>query len=188
MVSCQKGPTCHTYAWQIGPFWQDTFDMRLFAQLSPVQCLTTILTITGLLWIWALVNKCQWNLNRNSTVNNQGNEVENVICKMAPNMSRCLSVLNWISNICSTKLRVTYRPCLFPHITKIQMEHVWKTRGLFNIAIPSNLFDISSIITQKTSHYSDVIMSAMSSQITSLPVAQRWRGRCFHLMTEDVSI
>ena len=27
MVSCQKGPTCHTYAWQIGPFWQDTLDI-----------------------------------------------------------------------------------------------------------------------------------------------------------------
>ena len=23
-VSCQKGPTRHAYAWQIGPFWQDT--------------------------------------------------------------------------------------------------------------------------------------------------------------------
>ena len=22
-----KGPTCHAYAWQIGPFWQDTLDM-----------------------------------------------------------------------------------------------------------------------------------------------------------------
>ena len=28
MVSCQKGPTCHAYAWQIGPFWQDTLDKR----------------------------------------------------------------------------------------------------------------------------------------------------------------
>ena len=27
MVSCQKGPTCHAYAWQIGPFWQDTLDI-----------------------------------------------------------------------------------------------------------------------------------------------------------------
>ena len=27
MVSCQKGPTRHAYAWQIGPFWQDTLDM-----------------------------------------------------------------------------------------------------------------------------------------------------------------
>ena len=29
MVSCQKGPTRHAYAWQIGPFWQDTLDMGL---------------------------------------------------------------------------------------------------------------------------------------------------------------
>ena len=26
MVSYQKGPTRHAYAWQIGPFWQDTLD------------------------------------------------------------------------------------------------------------------------------------------------------------------
>ena len=25
MVSCQKGPTRHAYAWQIGPFWQDLY-------------------------------------------------------------------------------------------------------------------------------------------------------------------
>ena len=28
-VSCQKGPTCHACAWQIGPFWQDTLDMKI---------------------------------------------------------------------------------------------------------------------------------------------------------------
>ena len=28
MVSCQKGPTRHAYAWQIGPFWQDTLEPR----------------------------------------------------------------------------------------------------------------------------------------------------------------
>ena len=28
-VSCQKGPTRHTYAWQIGPFWQDTLEIHL---------------------------------------------------------------------------------------------------------------------------------------------------------------
>ena len=27
-VSCQKGPTSHAYAWQIGPFWQHTLDIR----------------------------------------------------------------------------------------------------------------------------------------------------------------
>ena len=33
MVSCQKGPTRHAYAWQIGPFWQDTLELwyALFA-------------------------------------------------------------------------------------------------------------------------------------------------------------
>ena len=28
MASCQKGPTCHAYTWQIGPFWQDTLHIR----------------------------------------------------------------------------------------------------------------------------------------------------------------
>ena len=28
MVSCQKGPTRRAYAWPIGPFWQDTLDIR----------------------------------------------------------------------------------------------------------------------------------------------------------------
>ena len=28
MVSCQKGPTRHAYACQIGPFWQDTLDIQ----------------------------------------------------------------------------------------------------------------------------------------------------------------
>ena len=27
MVSCQKDPARHAYAWQIGPYWQDTLDM-----------------------------------------------------------------------------------------------------------------------------------------------------------------
>ena len=34
MVSCQKGPTHHAYAWQIWPFWQDTLDM-LSAKMAP---------------------------------------------------------------------------------------------------------------------------------------------------------
>ena len=31
MVSCQKGPTRHAYAWQIGPFWQDTLDIMCWS-------------------------------------------------------------------------------------------------------------------------------------------------------------
>ena len=30
MVSCQKGPTRHAYAWQIGPFWQDTLEIFIY--------------------------------------------------------------------------------------------------------------------------------------------------------------
>ena len=26
-VPCQKGPICHAWAWQVGPFWQDTLNM-----------------------------------------------------------------------------------------------------------------------------------------------------------------
>ena len=33
MVSCQKGPTRHAYAWQIGPFRQDTLDMCVCVSL-----------------------------------------------------------------------------------------------------------------------------------------------------------
>ena len=28
-VYCQKGPIRHAYAFQIGPFWQDTLDLSL---------------------------------------------------------------------------------------------------------------------------------------------------------------
>ena len=31
MVSCQKGPTRHAYAWQIGPFRQDTLDVCFYS-------------------------------------------------------------------------------------------------------------------------------------------------------------
>ena len=36
MVSCQKGPTCHAYAWQVGPFWQDTLDIHTNWNTVPV--------------------------------------------------------------------------------------------------------------------------------------------------------
>ena len=37
MVSCQKGPTCHAYAWQIGPFWQDTIELYCFVVQHAVE-------------------------------------------------------------------------------------------------------------------------------------------------------
>ena len=33
-VSCQKGPTRHAYAWQIGPIWKDTLEVLLHCHLD----------------------------------------------------------------------------------------------------------------------------------------------------------
>ena len=33
MVSCQKGPSRHAYAWPIGPFWQDTLDIFMMSNV-----------------------------------------------------------------------------------------------------------------------------------------------------------
>ena len=76
MVSYQKGPTRHAYAWQIGPFWQDTLDMswywyaifdtpyhplwsfqlKLHHQHDPVNNLFVSefkMTLQGSIWVWA---------------------------------------------------------------------------------------------------------------------------------------
>ena len=33
MVSCQNGPTRYAYAWQIGPFRQDTLHLGMMASI-----------------------------------------------------------------------------------------------------------------------------------------------------------
>ena len=43
-VSFQKGLTRHAYAWQIGPFWQDTLDIGVIA--VPVSLIDRVLTPT----------------------------------------------------------------------------------------------------------------------------------------------
>ena len=47
MVSCQKGPTGHAYAWPIGPFWQDTLKIWQASRqhCSSVACQGVIKTI-----------------------------------------------------------------------------------------------------------------------------------------------
>ena len=32
-ASCQKGTTRHVYAWQIGPFWQDSLDICTYISI-----------------------------------------------------------------------------------------------------------------------------------------------------------
>ena len=50
-VSCQKGPTRHAYAWQIGPFWQDTLDIavRRLVTWCPACSMSLSFTMTTLL-------------------------------------------------------------------------------------------------------------------------------------------
>ena len=50
MVSCKKGPTRHAYAWQIGPFWQDTLDY---------------VTIEGLAYILLVLVYCNYSGHKN---------------------------------------------------------------------------------------------------------------------------
>ena len=52
MASCQNGPTRHAYAWQIGPFWQDTIEFTktlriLHARESGWVFIECTLDITG---------------------------------------------------------------------------------------------------------------------------------------------
>ena len=34
-VSCQKGPICHAWAWRVGPFRQDTIDIKVVIRWLP---------------------------------------------------------------------------------------------------------------------------------------------------------
>ena len=45
-VSCKKGPTHHAYAWQIGPFWQDTLDIRCVEFSLWLKCVVMRTTFT----------------------------------------------------------------------------------------------------------------------------------------------
>ena len=49
MVSCQKGPTRHAYALQIGPFWQDDLDVGVLEYMY-----TENIAITGTLHIFSV--------------------------------------------------------------------------------------------------------------------------------------
>ena len=56
MVSCQKGPIRHAYAWQIGPFWQDT--MEYIYTIYPINVLVVVfcvlLGLQPLIWAVAV--------------------------------------------------------------------------------------------------------------------------------------
>ena len=60
MVSCQKGPTHHAYAWQIGPFWQDTLELFDVLRIQHMG-------ITGLTNMWLLAVDVRVRNDYNST-------------------------------------------------------------------------------------------------------------------------
>ena len=92
MVSCQKGPTRHAYAWQMGPFWQDTL---VFAFNSwwpydePIQHYAPWSILVQVI-IWCLLSTkslsepmltyCQLGPEEQSLLF-QENELEKVFCK-----------------------------------------------------------------------------------------------------------
>ena len=41
-VSCQKGPSRHAYAWQIGPIWQETLDLLVYEVTTKKTTMTEI--------------------------------------------------------------------------------------------------------------------------------------------------
>ena len=62
MVSCQKGPTRHAYAWQIGPFWQDTLEFcyNVFSALWRVSSLCDVChrCVTCVIAVWRVSSLC----------------------------------------------------------------------------------------------------------------------------------
>ena len=50
MVSCQKGPTRHAYAWQIGPFWQDTLVIYRYVWSVSIPLMFPWLTLDVYKW------------------------------------------------------------------------------------------------------------------------------------------
>ena len=74
MVSCQKGPTRHAYAWQIGPFWQDTLELCVSVTDTSVECQSIDEGTSALLkydimqqrdvsWVWIGKHSLMWILS-----------------------------------------------------------------------------------------------------------------------------
>ena len=58
-VSCQKGPTRHAYAWLIGPFWQDTFELYKWPYRYPNKWVFTDIFIPNVVFFSnkSIINK-----------------------------------------------------------------------------------------------------------------------------------
>ena len=108
--------------------------------LSLVRRQVIIWTTDGLLSVGPLGNKHQWNLNKNSSVLIDENECGNVVCKMACFLSRLQCVNSFVHG--SAYIR--------------QWAGPWFNRVIAYLLIGT--------------HYIDVIMGTIASQITSLTI------------------
>ena len=83
-VSCQKGPTRHAYAWQIGPFGQDTLEHHRSwsALVGACSASNHYLSQCWLTVHWTLRIKRQLNDDKYSTSFIEKN-VKNIVCKMS---------------------------------------------------------------------------------------------------------
>ena len=109
MVSCQKGPTRHAYAWQIGPFWQDTLDMCQWIGLALVPtmaCLFTRFLYLKQCWvIWPLETNVSdiWFKIQNMIIFIHENASAIIACDMAAILSR----VRWVQHL----MHPIYRTC-----------------------------------------------------------------------------
>ena len=53
MASCQNGPTRHAYAWQKGPFWQDTLALWTGFSLG-------VSRLPHHIWWWSRISRSCW--------------------------------------------------------------------------------------------------------------------------------
>ena len=136
MVSCQKGRTRHAYAWQIGPFWQDTHEVHKQFQWMLAPCLTLRTrwrfceNREWSFWPWVVCAKIvsEWNINTTLFDINMFWDMDNPISLV------CTFSLSWEWSSCMYRLKYAsiqnmfdFRLCncdLFAKLMKCSFEQI----------------------------------------------------------------
>ena len=112
--------------------------------LSPRHCLNQWWNIAN----WALGNKFQWNPNRNLYISTQENALENVVWKMAANLSGPQCV-NWLVANDTLWQQLGYETVTFMTLTP---SRFWFETITFKLILLTDGCDISSeIVLRRTS-------------------------------------
>ena len=111
---------------------------------------------------WTLRNKLPWNLNQNSTILIQENTFENVVCEMAAIFFRG----RWVKMSFGGISYITIGPRYVDYFHEWFICYIWnKIRLSFSAKL-----GICFIFHAPISHYINVLMSSMASQITNLTI------------------